>query len=308
MPLSGNILITGGSGTLGHAIVRTALAEKWDCSFTIYSRSELRQAQMRQRHSSLRYVLGDVRDSERLNAAVAGHDVVIHAAAVKRIPEAEQQPINCYETNVIGSMNVVRACIAGGVKRCIGVSTDKACRAITAYGASKLAMEKLFQAQHDAPCIFTLVRYGNVVASNGSVIPLWRKQAEQGKPLTVTDPEMTRFWMGESDAVKVIERAAVEMRTSIVVPKMRSLSLAEMAHIIAPDAPLHVTGLRSAEKRHEDLVSEDEPCVDKGDVYLLGLWSMHWGDTGGTRYTSYDAPRLTPQAFRAMLAEAEAHE
>lgn len=308
MPLSGNILITGGSGTLGHAIVRTALAEKWDCTFTIYSRSELRQAQMRQRHSSLRYVLGDVRDSERLNAAVAGHDVVIHAAAVKRIPEAEQQPINCYETNVIGSMNVVRACIAGGVKRCIGVSTDKACRAITAYGASKLAMEKLFQAQHTGPCIFTLVRYGNVVASNGSVIPLWRKQAEQGKPLTVTDPEMTRFWMGESDAVKVIERAAVEMRTAIVVPKMRSLSLAEMAHIIAPDAPLHVTGLRSAEKRHEDLVSEDEPCVDKGDVYLLGLWSMHWGDTGGTRYTSYDAPRLTPQAFRAMLAEAEAHE
>jgi UDP-N-acetylglucosamine 4,6-dehydratase len=121
MPLSGNILITGGSGTLGHAIVRTALAERWDCTFTIYSRSELRQAQMRQRHPQLRYVLGDVRDYERLSAAIAGHDLVIHAAAVKRIPEAEQQPVNCYETNVIGSMNVVRACIAGGVKRCVGV-------------------------------------------------------------------------------------------------------------------------------------------------------------------------------------------
>jgi UDP-N-acetylglucosamine 4,6-dehydratase len=151
MGLSGNILlITGGSGTLGHAIVRTALQEHWDCTFTIYSRSELRQAQMRQAYPQLRYVLGDVRDYDRLSAAVTGHDLVIHAAAVKRIPEAEQQPVNCYETNVIGSMNVARACIRQGVKRCVGVSTDKACRAITAYGASKLAMEKLFQAQGDA--------------------------------------------------------------------------------------------------------------------------------------------------------------
>jgi UDP-N-acetylglucosamine 4,6-dehydratase len=148
--LSGNILITGGSGTLGHAIVRTALQEHWDCTFTIYSRSELRQAQMRQAYPQLRYVLGDVRDYDRTSAAVTGHDLVIHAAAVKRIPEAEQQPVNCYETNAIGSMNVARACIRQGVKRCVGVSTDKACRAITAYGASKLAMEKLFQAQGDA--------------------------------------------------------------------------------------------------------------------------------------------------------------
>lgn len=303
MPLSGNILITGGSGTLGHAIVRTALAEKWDCSFTIYSRSELRQAQMRQRHSSLRYVLGDVRDSERLNAAVAGHDVVIHAAAVKRIPEAEQQPINCYETNVIGSMNVVRACIAGGVKRCIGVSTDKACRAITAYGASKLAMEKLFQAQHTGSCIFTLVRYGNVVASNGSVIPLWRKQAEQGKPLTVTDPEMTRFWMGESDAVIAIMSAAHRSPGSIHVPKMRSLSITEMAHIIAPDAPIQTVGLRSIEKQHEDLVHEDELANEGTVSFCIDAHGKR-----GYSYTSYTAPRLTPQAFRAMLAEAEAHE
>lgn len=308
MSIHGNILITGGSGTLGHAIVRTAQAEGWDCAITIYSRSELRQAQMRQTYPQLRYVLGDVRDYERLSAAVAGHDVIIHAAAVKRIPEAEAQPINCYETNVIGSMNVARACVAGGVKRCIGVSTDKACRAITAYGASKLAMEKLFQAHHGGPCTFTLVRYGNVVASNGSVIPLWRQQAKAGQPLTVTDPEMTRFWMAESDAVRVIEQAAQEMRCAIVVPKMRSLSLAELAHIIAPGAELKTTGLRSVEKRHEDLVHKDEPCIDRGDHFVLGLWSFHPQGTTGQRYTSYDAPRLTPNAFRAMLAEAEAHE
>jgi len=303
MHLSGSILITGGSGTLGNAIVRTALAEKWDCSITVYSRSELRQAQMRAKYPHCRYILGDVRDYDRLSAAVAGHDVVVHAAAVKRIPEAEAQPVNCYETNVIGSMNVVRACIAGGVKRCVGVSTDKACRSVTAYGASKLCMEKLFQAQQPEPTIFTLVRYGNVVASNGSVIPIWRDQASRGQALTITDPEMTRFWMGESDAVKLIERAATEIPGSILVPKMRSLSLAEMAHIIAPDSPFHVTGLRSVEKRHEDLIHEDEPAVELDEHFRI--WAP---ERAGHSYTSYDAPRLTPNAFRAMLAEAEAHE
>jgi UDP-N-acetylglucosamine 4,6-dehydratase len=299
MTLSGNILITGGSGTLGHAIVRTAKAEGWDCTFTIYSRSELRQATMRQAHGDLRYVLGDVRDYDRLSAAVAGHDLVIHAAAVKRIPEAEAQPINCYETNVIGSMNVARACNAGGVRRCVGVSTDKACRAITAYGASKLAMEKLFQAQQ-GPCIFTLIRYGNVVASNGSVIPLWRQQAKQGQPLTVTDPEMTRFWMGESDAVQLVTEATSRSQGVIIVPKMRSLSIAELAHIIAPGAELRTTGLRSIEKRHEDLVHEDEAAGETDDRFWL-----YPNGSLGHRYTSHDAPRLTPSAFRSMLAEAE---
>lgn len=303
MPLTGNILITGGSGTLGHAIVRTALAERWDCTFTIYSRSELRQASMRQQYPQLRYVLGDVRDYERLSAAVAGHDLVIHAAAVKRIPEAEQQPVNCYETNVIGSMNVARACIAGGVKRCVGVSTDKACRAITAYGASKLAMEKLFQAQVDKGTTFTLVRYGNVVASNGSVIPLWRKQAKQGQPLSVTRKDATRFWMGESDVVRVIELATTLGSAAIAIPKMRSLSLAELAHIVAPGAELQDIGFRSVEKLHEDLVSEDEAALEGSDYFLLGR-----GSGTGFSYTSYDAPRLTPNAFRTMLAEAEAHE
>lgn len=299
--LSGAILITGGSGTLGHAIVRTALQEHWDATITIYSRSELRQAQMRQQYGSLRYVLGDVRDYERLSAAVAGHDLVIHAAAVKRLPDAEQQPINCFDTNVQGSINVVRACIAGGVKRCIGISTDKACRAISTYGASKLAMEKLFQAQPDSPCIFTLVRYGNVVASNGSVIPLWRKQYAENQALTITDPDMTRFWMAESDAVNLIQQAAGALPGTIIVPKMRSLSLRELAHIVAPGAELRTTGLRSVEKRHEDLVHTDESAADGGDVFIIG----HPDGEVGQSYTSYDAPRLVPAAFRAMLAEAE---
>ena len=303
MPLSGNILITGGSGTLGHAIMRTAERAHWDCTVTVYSRSELRQAQMRQRHPHCRYVLGDVRDYDRLAAAVAGHDVVIHAAAMKRIPEAEAQPGNCYETNGIGSINVARACVAGGVTRCIGISTDKACRAITAYGASKLMMEKLFQAQADTPCIFTLVRYGNVVASNGSVIPLWQQQARDGQPIRVTQLDATRFWMGESDAVALIGQAAGAMPGTITVPKMRSLTLAALAQSIAPDAPIIEVGFRSIEKRHEDLVSADEQASDAGDVFLLG----HSDGQTGHRYTSDAAPRLAPADFRRMLAEAEDH-
>ena len=162
MPFTGRILITGGTGTLGHAIVRAALAEQWDCAITIYSRSELKQAQMRAQYPQLRYILGDVRDYDRLAAAVIGHDTVIHAAAIKRLPEAEADPHEAIGINIIGSQNVARACIAGTVPLCIGISTDKACRASSAYGATKLAMEALFRAQPARPTRFVLCRYGNV--------------------------------------------------------------------------------------------------------------------------------------------------
>jgi len=303
MGLTGNILITGGSGTLGHAIIRTAEAEGWDCTFTIYSRSELRQAQMRVRHPHLRYVLGDVRDAERLVAAVAGHDTVIHAAAMKRIPECEQYPSECYATNVFGAMNVVRACQMANVTRCIGISTDKACRAVTAYGASKLAMEKLFQAQADSPTVFACVRYGNVVASNGSVIPFWRDQAARGKPLPITHARATRFWMAPSEAVKLIERAAVNRPGSVTVPKMSSLTLEEMADIIAPSARTIETGFRSVEKLHEDLLSEDELTILADPDFLIIAQGIN-----GRSYTSDTAPRLSRTAFLAMLDEAESYD
>lgn len=299
--LTGNILITGGSGTLGHAIVRTALAERWDCSITVYSRSELRQASMRLAYPQLRYVLGDVRDYDRLAAAVAGHDIVIHAAAMKRLPECDAQPVECYQTNVQGSINVLRACQWHGVRQLIAISTDKACAASTAYGASKLMMERAIIAPHDGPTRCTGVRYGNVVASNGSVVPIWRQQARQGKPLTVTDPEMTRFWMAPSDAVKLIEYAATLDHGLIAVPKMGSLSIAEMAEIVAPGAELVTMGLRFAEKKHEDLVALDEFTTETETHYLIGK-----GDPG-TRFTSYTARRLAPAAFRSMLAEAEGY-
>jgi UDP-N-acetylglucosamine 4,6-dehydratase len=200
-------------------------------------------------------------------------------------------------------MNVARACVAGGVKRCVELSTDKACRAITAYGASNLAMEKLFQAQPDSPTIFTLVRYGNVVASNGSVIPFWRQQAKEGRPISVTRKDASRFWRGEADAVQVVARATEMPAGTITVPKMRSLSLVELAHNVAPGIDVFETGFRSVEKLHEDLVSTDESAIEGPDYFLLGRVNG-----AGCSYTSYDAPRLMPAAFRAMLAEAEAHE
>lgn len=257
---------------------------------------------MRQQYPQLRYILGDVRDYDRLAAAVAGHDVVVHAAAMKRLPECDAQPVECFATNVQGSINVLRACQMGGVKQLIAISTDKACAASTAYGASKLMMERALLAAPANLTHCTLVRYGNVVASNGSVVPIWRKQAEQGKPLTVTDPDMTRFWMAPSDAVALIEYAATLEHGLIAVPKMGSLSIREMAEIVAPGADVQTIGLRFAEKKHEDLVAVDEFVTETATHYLIGRGKP------GTRFTSYDTHRLTANAFRAMLHEAESYD
>lgn len=302
--LQGNVFITGGAGTLGRAIIRKAEAEDWPCQFTVYSRSEFLQAQMRSLFPKVRYVLGDVRDQERLSAGVAGHNIVIHAAAMKRIPECEQHPTECYQTNIIGSANVVKACLENNVDSCVGISTDKACRATTMYGASKLALEKLFQGASHGNTNFTLVRYGNVVASRGSVIPIWRKQAKEGKPLTVTDFQMTRFWMAESDAVDLVLAAYGASFGTITVPRMKALPIVDMARIIAPHSDMKEIGLRSIEKRHEDLVHEEEGVIKTDTHYII---QPHGGEMGH-RYTSEIAPRLTSAEFLAMLAEAEAHE
>lgn len=302
MKINGSLLITGGSGTLGHAIVNRAERDDWNCDITIFSRSELHQARMRAKHPRLRYVLGDIRDYDRLQAAIAGHDVVIHAAAMKRIPEAEEQPYECYQSNVQGSHNVVRACIAAGVVRCVGISTDKACRAVTAYGAAKLMMEKIFQAQSNRPTTFSLVRYGNVIASNGSVIPIWRDQALRGQPVKITDVRATRFWMSEDDAVDLVERALEQPAGTTLVPKMGKLSLEKMARLIAPDAALVEIGFRSVEKLHEDLVNEDEVALDMSHHFLLGR-----GYTG-SKYTSEMAPEIDPDTFLEWVRDAEERE
>lgn len=303
MSIAGNVLITGGSGTLGKAILRTATAHHWNAQFTIYSRSEYLQAQLRQQYPQHRYILGDVRDYDRLQAVIAGHDMVIHAAAMKRIPECEAHPFECYQTNVLGSWNIVKACTLHSVKRCIGISTDKACRAVTAYGASKLAMEKLFQANTADSTIFSLVRYGNVVASRGSVIPLWRQQAAEGQPLTITNLCMTRFWMTELDAVALIQLGSQLGPGEIIVPKMKSLDILDLAEAIAPGHPVVEVGLRSCEKLHEDLIHEDEPVIEQYQHYKVAS-----SGRPGFQYSSRHAPRMSGQDFLRMIEETEEYE
>ena len=296
----GRILITGGSGTLGRSIVQWAQAAERDCTFTIYSRSELRQAQMKADFPHLRYIIGDVRDKAQLCAAAAGHDIVIHAAAMKRIPECEAFPVECAKTNVLGSQNVVEACLAGRVPRCVGISTDKACAAITTYGASKRMMEGMFQ-QADLDgrlTTFTLVRYGNVVASNGSVIPIWKQQAKDGGPLTITGGEMTRFWMSRYDAVQLIERALTYDPGMICVPKMGALSIMEMAAIVAPGVTLQDIGLRSREKTHEDLINSNEAAHHDGTSHFV---IHNSSEAAGISYTSQNARKLSAWEFREML-------
>lgn len=304
MTLLGNILVTGGTGTLGRAILRRAEREGWLCHFTIYSRSELLQAQMRSSFPYARYVLGDVRDRDRLTAVAAGHDLIIHAAAMKRIPECEAQPSECYATNVQGSLNVLHAAQSAGVSRVLGISTDKACLAATAYGASKLAMEKAFQAA-PASVGATLVRYGNVIASRGSVIPLWRAQAQRGEPLTITDPRMTRFWMSVDDAVDLVVAGAHADPGTITVAKMAALPVAKMAEIIleqsgAANVGMKTIGLRSDEKLHEDLIHVNEAVMDAGPHFVICPCGSR-----GVRYTSNRAPQLSTEDFLTMLALGE---
>lgn len=301
--LSGNVFVTGGTGTLGRALLREAVAQNWNASFTIYSRSEFLQAQMRRLYPRARYILGDIRDAEHLQAAVAGHTTVIHAAAMKRLPDCEIHPGECFETNVRGTWNVIRACQLQSVEDCLCISTDKACRAITAYGASKLYMERLVQAQPTNGTRFHLVRYGNVVASRGSVIPVWRRQAENGEPLTITDLSCTRFWLGESEVIALLLLALQQTSGTILIPKLTRLGLASLAQMLHPGAKLKDIGLRSLEKRHEDLVHTEERVVEVGNYFL----QTPEGNQNHT-YTSQIAPETSEVAFRRMLHEAEISE
>jgi len=296
--LTGSILITG-NGTLTHAILRQARDDHWPATFTILSRNESRLATTR-RAWQVRTICGDVRDRIAVHAAVAGHTTVIHTAAMKRIPECEQQPMECIATNVLGSAHVADACRAHGVALALAIGTDKACRAATAYGASKLMMEAIWRQQPPSATRFVAVRYGNVVASNGSVIPIWRAQHHRGQHLTITDMRMTRFWMSPADAVRLIVQASAGQDGEVWIPKMGSLPIARMAELICPGATLRECGLRSTEKLHEELVASDEPADETPDHFIVR--------SSGTRdhtYASNTCPPLRADAFLAMVQDAE---
>ena len=302
MQLSGNILITGGAGSIGRAIIRRAQRERWPAEITIFSRSEYLQAALRQHYPHVRCVLGDVRDRAAVMAAVAGHTTVIHAAAMKRIPECEAQPLECSATNVLGTQHVIDACVMHGVATCVGISTDKAVRATTVYGGSKLAMERLFtNAARTTGRRFVVARYGNVVASRGSVIPIWRAAAAAGQPLPITDPLATRYWFGIEQAVDVVLHTATEIPNGhILVPELPALRLCDLAAIIAPGSALDVIGWRSVEKLHEELLHADELVTRAPGVgWLVG------SGASGVSHTSERAHPMHGDAFLAALDAAE---
>lgn len=266
--LSGKVLLLGGSGFLGRAIMKVAADEGWDAEFTVFSRDEYKQDLCRRRFGWARYVLGDVQDVYRLEGVMHGHDVVVHAAALKYIPEAERNVAEALRVNLDGSRAVVVAAVAAQVPCVVGVSTDKAVNPTNVYGATKMLMERVFiEAQGGwAETRFSLVRYGNVIASTGSVIPLLLRQAAEGSEVTITDPHMTRFWITYQEAVHLIcAAAAPDAAGEIVFPETAAMRMDDLAQAIGVVADLphystwiKVVGARPGEKQHEAMMTWEE--------------------------------------------------
>jgi UDP-N-acetylglucosamine 4,6-dehydratase len=255
-------LITGGAGFLGRGILRRIERGGLDWEATIYSRDETKQDECQRRYPFARYVLGDVRDADRLRTAMMGHDIVIHAGALKYIPEAEMNAAECVSVNVGGTGAVMRAATEAGIKRVVGISTDKAVQPVNVYGCSKMAMERLFAdtAQFQGGPDFVCVRYGNVVGSTGSVIPLFRRQYGELGLVRITNPNMTRFWMSVDEAIDLIVLALERgLPGAIVVPPARAMKIADVARAATvDDVKVEVVGERPGEKLHELLIHYEE--------------------------------------------------
>lgn len=271
------VLVTGGTGSFGKAFVNRVLKTKIK-KIIVLSRDELKQYEMRNAIEDPRLVffLGDVRDSSRLYRAFDGVDYVIHCAALKQIPQCEYNPFEAIQTNIIGTKNVIDAAIDRGVRRVIGLSTDKATQPINLYGSTKLASEKLFIAGNSYSgghtTRFSACRWGNVMGSRGSVIPLFKKLYEQGKTIPITDMRMTRFWITLDQAVEFVIRWFDLMKGGeVFIPKIPSMRIIDLAKAIAPNCNQEVVGIRPGEKLHEIMISEDDAPMtrDYGDYYAI---------------------------------------
>ena len=264
-----SVLITGGSGSFGHQYIRTLLNEYSPNRLIVYSRDELKQYDMAQlfphdKYDCMRYFIGDVRDRERLSRAMRGIDFVIHAAALKQVPAAEYNPMECIKTNIHGAENVIQAAIENEVEKVIALSTDKAANPINLYGATKLASDKLFVAANNIAgghkTRFAVVRYGNVVASRGSVVPLFSKLIKEGASfIPITDARMTRFWITLEDGVRFVLKNFERMQGGeIFVPKIPSVRIVDLAMTMAPDLEQRIVGIRPGEKIHEVMCPMDD--------------------------------------------------
>ena len=302
-----SILITGGTGSFGKSFVKKIIEDYSPKRIIIYSRDELKQYEMGQELSQyndapVRFFIGDIRDRDRLNLAVRDVDIIIHAAALKQVPAAEYNPMECINTNVIGAENVVRAAIDNNIKKVVALSTDKAANPINLYGASKLASDKIFIAGNNisgsSATRFSVVRYGNVFGSRGSVIPFFQKlRDEKADFIPITDERMTRFWITLNQGVSFVLSSLEMMKGGeIFVPKIPSMKITDLAEIIAPGIPHQNVGIRPGEKLHEMMVPLDDSrsTHELDDRYVIEPSFNFWEGKNVERYQKY--PRV-PEGF-----------
>ena len=274
-----SILITGGTGSFGKKYVKTILAHYAPKRLIIYSRDELKQYEMQQDFNQpcMRYFIGDVRDGERLRQATQGVDFIIHAAALKQVPAAEYNPMECIKTNIYGAENVIKAALENKIEKVIALSTDKAANPINLYGATKLASDKLFVAANNMAgsqsTLFSVVRYGNVVGSRGSVVPFFQKIIAEGSDyLPITHAEMTRFWITLQQGVDFVLKNFQRMKGGeIFVPKIHSIRITDLATAMAPDLSHKIIGIRPGEKLHEIMCPLDDShlTIEFDDHYVI---------------------------------------
>jgi UDP-N-acetylglucosamine 4,6-dehydratase (inverting) len=301
-----NILITGGTGSFGKEFVKTILKKNPDIArIVVFSRDELKQFEMSQqfpdsKYPAMRYFIGDVRDADRLRRAMEGIDIVIHAAALKQVPAAEYNPFECIKTNVLGAQNIIEACLDSGVKRVVALSTDKAAAPINLYGATKLCSDKLFTAANNIKghrdIKFSVVRYGNVMGSRGSVIPFFLEKKKTGV-LPITDPEMTRFNISLKEGVEMVLWALENAQGGeIFVPKIPSYRITDLAAAIGPECEHPVIGIRPGEKVHEEMITASDSfnTVDLGRYFAI-LPSA--GDHSVESYCKAHGGSSVPQGF-----------
>jgi UDP-N-acetylglucosamine 4,6-dehydratase/5-epimerase len=278
------VLVTGATGSFGKRFVRTVLEQHKPSRLIVFSRDELKQFEMQQslRASNLRYFLGDVRDKERLYRAFDGIQVVIHAAAMKQVPASEYNPMEAIKTNIIGAENVINVCIDQEVQHVIALSTDKAANPVNLYGATKLCADKLFVAANTLSgrhrTRFSVVRYGNVIGSRGSVIPFFMQRRTSGV-LPITDERMTRFWITLGEGVKFVLDCLGRMRGGeTFVPKIPSMNIMDVAKVVAPECRTEKIGIRPGEKLHEMLITADDALhtVEFDDHYVIQPNDVWW--------------------------------
>lgn len=301
-------LITGGTGTLGKTIVKIILEKYAPKGIRIYSRDEFKQWVMREEFSgykNISYLIGDIRDEKRLTRAMEGTDFVIHTAAMKQVPSCEENPIEAIQTNTMGAVNLINAAINAKVKRFMNVSTDKGVYPVNLYGVSKAAAEKLFifgNTYSPGRTLFSCCRYGNVIGSRGSIIPLFIDQYSKNKTLTITHPDMTRYWVTIDFVANFIVSNVAEMEGGeIFIPKMKSMSVMDLAKGLFPDMKYKITGIRQGEKLHEVLISMEESMMLKESQTLYIIHPKYYNkEASGMIYSSQNADKMSIEEFKEL--------